>query len=118
MQLTLGHRNKLAHIGSKLLLKRREVNVTIAVRIKDILHKQTNVLLRGLDLVLNKVSLEVLVRNKTIAICVECSKAALRNVLGTAASCVDDAERAQLRKLARHCCFPDMAHVRPWWALM
>ena len=74
VKLVLFDVNKPTHVGSKLVLKRLEVNETVAIRVQHVLHDQADVTFGGINLVLDQVSLKVLVRDETIAVNVEISE--------------------------------------------
>ena len=71
VELALGHSYEFAHVGPEFLPESAKVNVTIAVGVKHVLHQQSDVRLRSLNLVLYEVRLEVFVGDKSISIGVE-----------------------------------------------
>jgi len=68
MQLAFRHVHQATHVGSKLLFECRKVDVAIAIRVEHMLHQQRDVRLGCLDLVLEQVCLEVLVRDEAVPV--------------------------------------------------
>lgn len=90
MKLALGHVDQAAHVGTEFLFERREVDVTVAIGVKDVLHEERYVNFGSLDFVLRQVRLEVFVRDEAISISVERSENLEGPWLARAESCVFD----------------------------
>ena len=74
VELALRHLNLPAHARTELILERRQVDETIAVGVKHILHEERDVALRGKDLILKQICLKVFVGDETITVHIERSE--------------------------------------------
>ena len=71
MHLVLGNGDQSAHVRAELIFESREIDVAVTISVEHVLHEEGNVVLRGKDLVLEQVRLEVFVADKTVSVRVE-----------------------------------------------